>query len=568
MAQIRHIEIVHFRCIKKLDWHPTAGINCLIGPGDAGKSSILDAIDLCLGARRTMQFSDADFHGLDVAQPVEIRITIGDLSDALKSMETYGNFVRSFDAATKTIDDEPEAGKETVLTVQLSVGSDLDPVWTLVSDRARAQGQSRNLTWGDRVRLSPTRIGALADYNLAWRRGSVLNRLTDEKADTAAALAGAARDARKAFGDLADAQLGETLKIVADTAKELGIPAGDKLKAMLDAHSVSFSGGTIALHGDDGVPLRALGVGSTRLLVAGLQRKAAKESSVLLIDELEHGLEPHRIIRLLGSIGAKEKPAPIQAFLTTHSPVALRELAGDQLWVARKGADTHTLELIGTEDAAQGTIRAHPEAFLSHSVLICEGASEIGLIRGIDLHRMTQNEVSLTALGVGLVDAGGVTKIYGRADVFIKRGYRAGVLRDDDVQPDMSDETKFKSESGSIFKWKTGQALEQALFLGLSDAAVRKLLERAVEIHGEELIAAHIDGASNGATSLVDCRGPVTTATRTLLAESAKSKKNSWFKTVSWMEEAARDIIGPDLPNAKAEFRDAVEAVFEWCRGG
>lgn len=49
----------------------------------------------------------------------------------------------------------------------LRIGSDLDPVWSLVSDRARAQGQSRNLTWGDRIRLSPTRIGALADQNLA-----------------------------------------------------------------------------------------------------------------------------------------------------------------------------------------------------------------------------------------------------------------------------------------------------------------------------------------------------------------------------------------------------------------
>src|SRR4051794_20533478 len=111
MAQIRHIEIIHFRCIERLEWHPSPGINCLIGPGDAGKSSVLDAVDLCLGARRTVQFNDADFHGLDVSQPVEIRITIGDLSDALKSIETYGAYVRSFDPATKAIDDEPEAGK-------------------------------------------------------------------------------------------------------------------------------------------------------------------------------------------------------------------------------------------------------------------------------------------------------------------------------------------------------------------------------------------------------------------------------------------------------------------------
>jgi hypothetical protein len=565
MAQIRHIEIVHFRCIEKLEWHPTPGINCLIGPGDAGKSSILDAIDLCLGARRTIQLSDADFNALDVSQPIQIRITIGDLSDALKSMETYGAYVRSFDAASETIDDEPEAGKETVLTIELRIGSDLDPVWSLVSDRARAQGQSRNLTWGDRVRLSPTRIGALADQNLAWRRGSVLNRLTDEKADTAAALASAARDARSAFGDLADKQLGETLKIVAETARELGIPVGDKLKAMLDAHSVSFSGGTIALHGDDGVPLRALGVGSTRLLVAGLQRQAAKESSVLLVDELEHGLEPHRIIRLLGAIGAKEKPAPIQAFVTTHSPVALRELSGDQLWVARKRPGFHHLQLVGTEDAIQGTIRVQPDAFLARSVLICEGASEVGLLRGLDLHRTTAGQVSLNAHGVALVDAGGVTKIYVRANALASLGYRVAVLRDDDVKPDAGEEGVFEVAGGDLFKWQDGQALEQALFAGVSDNGVHLLLERAVEIHGEELIAAHIDTTSFGIMSLADCRGPMTDLIRTTLADAAKYKKNSWFKTVSCMEEAARDIIGPDLPNARPEFRAAIEAVFNWC---
>lgn len=567
MAQIRHIKIINFRCIETLDWHPSPGINCFIGPGDAGKSSILDAIDLCLGARRTIQFTDADFHGLDVAIPLSISITIGDLSDALKSMETYGAYVRSYSATDKVIDDEPEAGAETVLTVNLTVGSDLDPVWELQSDRAQAQGLRRNLTWGDRVRLSPTRIGALADHNLAWRRGSVLNRLTDEKADTAAALANAARDARKAFGDLAEAQLGSTLEIVSETARELGISVGGKLKAMLDAHSVSFSGGTIALHGDDGVPLRALGVGSTRLLVAGLQRKAAQESSVLLIDELEHGLEPHRILRLLGSIGAKEKPAPIQAFLTTHSAVALRELAGDQLFVVRKRPGAHQIDMVGTTDAIQGTIRAQPEAFLSKSALVCEGASEVGLIRGLDQHRANAGATSLNALGVSLVDAGGVNKIYGRASVLQKLDYRTAVLRDDDVQPDAADEAAFKALEGVVFSWETGRAIEQAIFLGVSEAAVLLLLERAISIHGEELIAAHIDSTSLGLLTLANCREEVSAFTRQALADAAKSKKNSWFKTVTWMEEAARDIIGPDLPNAKSEFREAIEAVFAWCSG-
>ena len=112
-------------------------------------------------------------------------------------------------------------------------------------------------------------------------------------------------------------------------AQELGVHIGAKAKALLDSHSVSFGGGTISLHNENGVPLRSLGVGSTRLLVAGLQRKAAGRASIVLSDELEYGLEPHRIARFLGSLGAKEAAAPFQAFLTTHSPVALREL-----WVA------------------------------------------------------------------------------------------------------------------------------------------------------------------------------------------------------------------------------------------
>ncbi len=66
MARLRKIEIRNFRAIKEFSWLPSPGINCLIGPGGSGKSSVLDAIDACLGgARRNMQFTDADFHNLD-----------------------------------------------------------------------------------------------------------------------------------------------------------------------------------------------------------------------------------------------------------------------------------------------------------------------------------------------------------------------------------------------------------------------------------------------------------------------------------------------------------------------
>lgn len=124
MAQIRLLEIKNFRSIKDLAWQPAAGINCLIGPGDSGKSTILDAIDLCLGARRTVQFTDADFSELNVQSPIEITITLGDLSDRLKTLDSYGLFLRGFNADTKQLEDEPETGLETAMCIKLCVSED------------------------------------------------------------------------------------------------------------------------------------------------------------------------------------------------------------------------------------------------------------------------------------------------------------------------------------------------------------------------------------------------------------------------------------------------------------
>ena len=322
MARIRKIEISRFRGIDELIWIPRAGINCLIGPGDSCKSTILDAIDLCLGARRTAQFSDADFYCLNIAQPISITLTLGDLADSLKSFESYGQYLRGFNPTDSTVEDEAGAGLETVLSLNLRVEGDLEPVWSLVSDRAPALGLTRGVTWADRLAIAPTRIGAVSDYNLSWRKGSVLTRLANEKADASATLLQAARAARSSFADDAAEQLAETLGIVNDVANKLGIEVGATVRAELDANAISMSGGTALLHDEAGVPLRGLGTGSSRLLIAGLQHRAAATSPILLVDELEHGLEPHRIIRFLGSLGAKEENPALQVFMTSHSAVA------------------------------------------------------------------------------------------------------------------------------------------------------------------------------------------------------------------------------------------------------
>lgn len=87
MARIRKVEIRHFRGIQETTWSPAPGINCIVGPGDSAKSTVLDAIDHCIGARRAIQFTDADFYRLDVGTPISILVTLGELDDDLKSLD-------------------------------------------------------------------------------------------------------------------------------------------------------------------------------------------------------------------------------------------------------------------------------------------------------------------------------------------------------------------------------------------------------------------------------------------------------------------------------------------------
>jgi putative ATP-dependent endonuclease of the OLD family len=572
MVKIRKIEIKHFRCIQSLNWFPPDGISCLIGPGDSGKSTVLDAIDLCLGARRSIPLSDADFFGLDATVPISITLTLGSLNEALMSIENYGLFLRSFNATTGSIEDEPEKDGEPVLTLNLRIESDLEPVWTLVSDRAEAKEFTKSLAWKDRVRVAPTRLGTQPGFNLSWARGSVLNRLSDEKAEVALALVQAARQARSSFGETADQQLETTLRIVTKTATELGVQVGGTARALLDAHSVSFGDGAISLHSEAGVPLRGLGTGSARLLVAGLQREAATTVSIVLVDELEYGLEPHRLTRLLGALGAKDKVPSLQVFMTTHSPVALRELSGNQLYIIRRKGERHRVRRIGADDATQSAVRRAPGIFLASTAIVCEGASEVGLLRGLDDYRVEQGKLALNASGVAYFDAEGSNpdKCIKQASVLLGLGYRVMAFIDNDKEPTKEIVDAFVEKGGELVMWRKGFSLEDELFRSLPDNAINALIDRAKELTEEGLVAKHIETRSQGKVKLVDIEAEFlingfTQDSKVLLGQAARIPKAGWFKSISKMEGISRDIVGPHLDQCETHFKDTLNGIFDWA---
>lgn len=572
MTRIRRLEIRNFRSIQTLDWTPSNGVNCLIGPGDSGKSTILDAIDLCLGARRNVPFGDTDFFSLDVNQSILIDVTLGALPDVLKNIDIYGEFLRGFSPSTGLLEDEPRADLETVLTLRLQVNADLEPSWTLYSDRAAQQQLERSIAWKDRKLLVPARIGTYAHTNLSWAKGSVLNRLTEERPGLGSELADAGRAARATFGAQAGPQLAQTLQMVTQTATNLGVPVGENAQALLDSHSVSIGDSAIALHNETGIPLRSLGTGSGRLLVAGLQRAAAAAATVALVDEVEYGLEPHRLMRLLDSLGAKDSTEPLQVFMTTHSPVTLRELASNQLFVVRENLGTHSARCPGTDDGIQGTLRKAAEAFLSKSVIVCEGASEVGFARGMDQWWVQCGGISFLSRGGSYVDSGGGSpdQCFIRGEAFLKLGYRVLVFVDADKP--ISTEgliARFVEAGGQYIIWRDGLALEDELFRYLSDDAVAALLNKADEMVGRELMAEHVRSKSSGKVTLDSIENQrlisgFTPDNRQLLGLAARNNKNGWFKSVSGFQEIAKEIVGPDLPNAEPGFRYIMEQLWGW----
>jgi recombinational DNA repair ATPase RecF len=98
--RIVRVEIDNFRGIKRLDWQPRPGINCLIGSGDSGKTTILDAIELVFASRNGVMFDDADFYDVDPKKnPISITVTLADIpSEFLRADSDEAGHAFQFEA--------------------------------------------------------------------------------------------------------------------------------------------------------------------------------------------------------------------------------------------------------------------------------------------------------------------------------------------------------------------------------------------------------------------------------------------------------------------------------------
>ncbi len=577
--QIRHISIKHFRGILSLDWTLIGSTICLIGPNDSRKSTILDAIEYALSPRWNLPFYDTDFYKSDISKPIVIEITVGELPEKLVALNKLGGHLRGW-TKSNSLKDEPDDQSESVLSIRLTVDISLEPVWKVFTDRTP---DGVTILSTDREQLYLSRVGSYVDRELTWGRATSLTRITSDLSNVPATLAKINRVARQAFSDADDADIEELKKaseVVENAAKQFGVKPQTKFKPAIDAQASGMSNGGLALY-DGEVPSRQLGLGSRRLLTAAIQKTLSKDGVVLLVDEIEHGLEPHRLRQFIRLIRATNKnddsPYIAQIIMTTHSTTAIVELDAAEIQVVR--ANNGIISIKQVTNDLQKLVRHMPDALLAKRVIVCEGRTEFGILRTMDEYWAPQNNnQSFAYYGAIAVDGGG-SNAREYAISLAKLGYEVLLFIDSDIELTLSNEQQLKTMGIKLIEWADKTRTEARLCHDLSWSSLQKLVDLAIDFVGQDSILMRINNELNPNSPKITStkidywlsadvteqivRDAIEKAEEA--SNKAKSKK-TWFKNID-QGKALGHIIIEDIPQiAGKDLYQKLTEIREWVQ--
>ena len=476
---LRELTITRYRCIESFTWQPVPGVNCLIGPGDTGKSTILSAICLLLAPYPVQQASEFDYFQREVNEGFCIEAYIGGFDAAVFSSVTpppsFCGWLRG-----KPVPFPDENGAETVLHCGVRGTRDLEVVHEIFNEN-----QPPSLfTVGHRKKLLLTRLAGeeRANRDLRLGTGTLLERYLDPS------------NIRRAIYD-AVTSASNALKMPNDVVKNLktlGIRFGKEglptaLQLGLFPQQGNAATGMVALFtGEEAsraIPLSYSGTGTKQLALLSLSTLSLGEDPIIVIDEPERGLEPYRqrllMQRLIEAVGTKG-----QAFLTTHAPAVLSSLVKGSIW--RTGTGQQSAAQLDAK-ALSSLLGQDPEAFFAPIPVFCEGLTEVGLLRALlpkflncDLH----------SVGIHLIDGKGQPQVFEPIRAFHTIGLPcAAFLDNEDVHSGKRATLKDKCV---LFEWESVKNIEEALGLHLPTS------------HFEELFLLAGGGSENRSRSMED----------------------------------------------------------------
>ena len=551
------IKISHFRGIQTCEVaFPKDGrVICLIGAGDSTKSTILGAIEYALWPSWNLPVYDVDFYRRDMSKPVEIEVSLAEVPSALLSEEKCGLYLRG--DWTPTDDDEPKEDQPEILTIKLTIEEDLEPRWNIVCNRL----EPKPIPYKDRRLLSLGSVGEKSDNDLSWGRFSILQQYGEARGVIKEAFSKTLRQAAQS-ADLT--QLNSIAGAVKSIGREYGISLSENITNQLVVNNASMSSSVTLF--DDDTPLKQRGKGSQRLLSMGLNIRAYEEGTLLLVDEVETGLEPYRLRNLINVFRQTHRDKG-QVIMTTHSPVAVAECRAVELGIVHSDNGVTNVRFPNNNDQSdiQAIIRSNPEAMLSRRLIVCEGKTEIGFIRALDTYLMEERGYHMACSGVDYALGTG-DDVLKTAERFYGFGYDVCVFMDSDKTG--IENLKRMASNYPVFSWEEGNSIEEQVFEDCSDFVASELLQIAIEYRGLDSVKAKLRECTQVSFEpiRVKCSG---NQERRGIGTIAKDKNSSWFKRIDFGESFGKVVFDNlnHFDNTSTTVK-VVKRIVEWVRNG
>lgn len=314
----------------------------ILGPNNAGKSTVLEALDLLLhhgiGRPRPVP-TEIDYFRRDPAAGFEIEAVLGDLSgDFLAECRHH---LEGWSERQGDVVPEPGGeGVEAVVRVRVRAGADQD----LVHEFAKPESEGARFSPGFRKQVGWVFDGRSRDpaQQLAFYQGSLLDRLFgDVDLDPAIGeLRGSLAAGATAVNE--DRGVAVVLNELGSDLRRLGLLAEEE-SPLFEVGGVSkrelLQALRLALPGVDvNIPLGRQGRGAQRLLLVNVLLRLALAGGRVPIagmEEPEEALEPLRQVqlsRMLRSVADRGG----QVFVVTHSPEIARAFEVDDFVLLRE----------------------------------------------------------------------------------------------------------------------------------------------------------------------------------------------------------------------------------------
>lgn len=445
-ARIRKLTIQRFRGIQALTWMPAEGMNVILGGGDVGKTTVLEAISLLLLPSNTAVISEADYWGRDSTQEfvIEAVMTLPDTS-GIGSQNTFawpwawdgGNAVAPSAVGES---DTPMPG-EPVYRVRVRGTTELELAWEVI----QPNDEFVYFSTAVRRRIGLVRMSAdeRNDRDLRLVYGSALDRLL---ADSALRSRIGQQVAALNLHDALNEKGKEAINLLDSRMVDAALPSALKL-GLTTSQGLSIGAliGLLATKNGVSLPLSSWGAGTRRMAALEIASATEKDSSVTLIDEIERGLEPYRLRKLINILAEQDG----QIFLTTHSPVAISCAEAGHLWYLDSLGSIGALprDKIGPQQ------KRDPETFLARVAVIAEGPTEVGFLQYLLEKAFQGNPLDY---GVRVCDGQGNGATLDLLETLVSSGLLfAGLVDDEGTAPQRWTKLKEKLKE-RLYQWPNG----------------------------------------------------------------------------------------------------------------